>query len=60
MTAPGPGRAACETPTVADGDEDMVEIAFVECLARRIARGELSTEAARIAVDLAAGRDIGR
>jgi hypothetical protein len=36
----------------------MVEVDFVVRLARRIARGELTREAAAIAVDLAAGSEV--
>jgi hypothetical protein len=43
-----------------DDDEPEVSEAFVLELARRVAHGELTTEAALIAVDLAAGRQIGR
>jgi hypothetical protein len=52
-------RRVRDSSTVADGDEPMVEVEFVVRLARRIARGELTREAAAIAVDLAAGREVG-
>ena len=45
---------------MADGDEPMVEVDFVVRLARRIAAGELTREAACIAVDLAAGAEVVR
>ena len=59
MTAPRPARDACETPTVVDAEPEVSEELVLE-LARRIARGELTVEAACIAVDLAAGGEVVR